>query len=158
MYNRNKITNGGRPAPAWQDSVVRDRAGDGSSSARSRAFPSHPLPPRAPAARTPAAHPSASNRFASRLPALHPFAAPLPASNPFTSPLPASNSIASRLRASRPLSAPGEGSSDEIESQEFLSATDETLVSFPQNGTTLLDLFDNSSQEWRGPFPSSGYR
>jgi hypothetical protein len=117
MNNRNRIPSGGRPA--WQESVVRDRGGDGSRSARSRPFPSSSLPPRTPAARTPAAHPSASNRFAShpsasnRLPASHLFASRLPDSNPFASPLPASNSFASRLRASRPLSAPGDGSSDE---------------------------------------------
>jgi hypothetical protein len=158
MYNRSRITNGGRPAQAWQESVVRDRAGDGSSSARSRPFPSSSLPPR-----PPAAHPSASNRFASRLPASrlpasNPFASHLPASNPFAAHLPASNRFASRLPSSRPLSAPGDGSSDEIESQEFFSATDESLVSCPQNDTTLLELFDNSSQEWRGPWPASGYR
>jgi hypothetical protein len=92
MSNRNRITSGGR-LEAWQESVVSDRGGDASSSARSRLFPSSSLPPRPPAAR-----PSASN------------------------------SIASRLRASRPLSAPGDGSSGEIQSEyDFYSASSESV-------------------------------
>jgi hypothetical protein len=157
MYNRNRITNSGSSAEAWKESVVRDRGGEGSGSARSRTFPSSSLPPRPPA-RTPAAHPfaspvPASNSIASRLrasrvPAGHPFTAPLPASNPFTSRVPASNSIASRLRASRPLSAPGDGSSDEIQSEdEFFSADNKSVSTESEDRPhyNLRELMDEQS-------------
>jgi len=125
---RNRVTGNSSPAP-WQEAVTRDRAGDGSSSARSRPFPSHSLPPRPLPPRPPAAP---SNSFASPLPASHPFASPLPASNPFA--LPASKSIASRLRATRPLSAPGDGSSQSSSTseptEEYQSSASSTASSY----------------------------
>ena len=135
---RNRITGNNSSAP-WQESVVRDRGGEGSSSARSRAFPSpslssHSFPSRPPAARPPVARPSASNPSISRQPASHPFASPLPPSNPFASRLPAANSIASRLRASRPLSAPGDGSSSG-------SSSSESTVFFSASSTSVDGIF-----------------
>ena len=175
MFNRSRITRS--PAQPWQEAVVRDRGGEGGSSARARSFPSHSLPPRPQAARPsfsnqsasplfasiPSANPSA-NPSASRPLASNPFASPLPASNPFASRLPASNSIASRLRASRPLSAPGDGSS----SESFYSANSESVsmerdgydASSEDNhqprGMTLLEHFDNSSRRWEGPWWGRG--
>jgi hypothetical protein len=149
MDNRNnRIAGSSSSALPWQRSVLRDRAGDGSNSARSRVLPSHlltsSLPPRTPAARTPAAHTSALRPLASRL-AANPFTA-LPASNPFAAPLPRSNPFTARSQASGSLRAPADGSSDEIQSEyDFYSASNGSVSSLESSKSE--SGYDASSEE-----------
>src|SRR5215216_3190338 len=124
MYNPNRIPSSSRPSEAWQEAVVRDRGGEGSSSARSRAFPSQSLPARPFPSRPPAARTSAS----------HPFASPLPASNPF----------ASRLPASRPLSAPRDGSDGS--SLFYATSSERSWVS-----TSAGSWVSSSDSDYDGP-------
>jgi len=129
MYNR-RSTGSSQPVQPWQAAVLSDRGGEGSSSARPRALPSHSLAPRSPAPGAPAARPSVSSPSVSRLPASHPFAASLRASNPFASRLPASNPFAPRVSnsiASRLLSAPRDGESESSESSSWDDAKQKQL-------------------------------
>ncbi len=143
MYSRNRIPSSSRPTQAWQESVVRDRGGEGSSSAQSRAFPSASLSSRPFPSRPPAARPSASNPSASRPPASRPPASHPPASHPFASPLPASNPFAPRPFASRRLAAPADGSSDEF----FTASSSLNSESRLSSGASAYGRDDNSVLE-----------